>query len=102
MELWTEMVMTMMMTTMVIIKVEMLTTITMRRIIHFHGTAGVHELYHGAMDRDGDVHDDSDDDNDDDNQSRDVDNDNNNNNNNDNNNERISRAPFHVKHAQLR
>ena len=26
----------------------------------------------------------------------------NNNNNNNNNNERISRAPFHVKHAQLR
>ena len=50
MELWTEMVMTMMMTMMVIIKADMLTTITMRRIIPSHGTAGVHELYHGAMD----------------------------------------------------
>ena len=32
----------------------------------------------------------------------DDDNNNNNNNNNNDNNERISRAPFHVKHAQLR
>ena len=77
MELWTEMVMTMMivlMTTMVIIKAEMLTMMIMRRIIPSHGTAGVHELYHGAMDCDSNDHDD---DNDGDNQSRDADNDNN-------------------------
>ena len=72
---------------------------TLEVALYFEGSGP--EWYISSMySRDSNNDNNNDNNNDDD--DGDDDNNNNNSNNNNNNNERISRAPFHVKHAQLR